>query len=392
VKALTAFPDVLAELDPNIRWTTDLGNAYYNQPQDVLQAVQVMRQRAQAAGNLQSTPQESVNYNQDAIELAPPTPQTVYVPQYDPWSVYGDPAQPYPGFSALSEIGSAVGAVLGSGLGSAGNSPLGFLPGIAMAAFNHTPWGWMSWGLNWLSQSVLFNNGSYGTRSTTVANWGLPRGGMLAYSGGSRPGYWQGPNHGPERPLAYAGRDGNGGFAERTAYRPGADAYNRVPAPISRVQNYRRTQSRLAYGPEVYNGASRGFGDRGESSPGRMPQGGYQRADYGARPTGGFNSFRSTEAGESRDFRGSSFQEKVPKAGGFHLFGGGSREPKMSYDRSYSGSNRSFFGGSKAPKMSGGSGRSFFGGGGGGGKAPKSSGGKGGHSGGHSSGHSGHHH
>jgi len=61
VKALTAFPQVLAQMDQNLRWTTDLGNAYYNQPQDVLQAVQVMRQRAQAAGNLRSTPQETVN-------------------------------------------------------------------------------------------------------------------------------------------------------------------------------------------------------------------------------------------------------------------------------------------------------------------------------------------
>src|SRR5207253_2437822 len=71
VKALTAFPQVLARLDQNIQWTTDLGNAYYNQPQDVLQGVQVMRQRAQAAGNLQSTPQEQVAYDQGAITLAP---------------------------------------------------------------------------------------------------------------------------------------------------------------------------------------------------------------------------------------------------------------------------------------------------------------------------------
>jgi hypothetical protein len=43
LKVLTAFPQVLAEMDRNLQWTTDLGNAYYNQPQDVLQAVQVMR-------------------------------------------------------------------------------------------------------------------------------------------------------------------------------------------------------------------------------------------------------------------------------------------------------------------------------------------------------------
>ena len=52
VKALTAFPTVLAQMDKNLQWTTDLGNAYYNQPQDVMDAVQAMRQKAQAAGQL----------------------------------------------------------------------------------------------------------------------------------------------------------------------------------------------------------------------------------------------------------------------------------------------------------------------------------------------------
>ena len=50
MKALTAFPQVLAQMDQDLQWTTDLGNAYYNQPQDVLQTVQVMRQRAEDAG------------------------------------------------------------------------------------------------------------------------------------------------------------------------------------------------------------------------------------------------------------------------------------------------------------------------------------------------------
>jgi hypothetical protein len=51
---MTAFPQVLAEMDRNLQWTTELGNAYYNQPQEIFAAVQVTRQRAQAAGNLQT--------------------------------------------------------------------------------------------------------------------------------------------------------------------------------------------------------------------------------------------------------------------------------------------------------------------------------------------------
>src|ERR1700719_1852736 len=60
VKALTQFPSVLATMDKNLSWTSALGEAYVNQPQNVLAAVQVMRQRAQQAGNLKSTPQEAV--------------------------------------------------------------------------------------------------------------------------------------------------------------------------------------------------------------------------------------------------------------------------------------------------------------------------------------------
>ena len=60
VKALTAFPSVLERMDRNLQWTTDLGNAYYNQPQDVMAAVQDMRHKAEQAGSLRSTPQQNV--------------------------------------------------------------------------------------------------------------------------------------------------------------------------------------------------------------------------------------------------------------------------------------------------------------------------------------------
>src|SRR6204780_4679689 len=141
VKALTAFPQVLGEMDRNMRWTTDLGTAYFNEPQDLLQAVQEMRQRAQAAGNLQSTPQETVNYDQGNIEVAPANPQVVYVPTYNPWVVYGQPLAPSPGFSVLGAVGSFLGSTVSFGLG------------IGMAAFNQTPFGLLGWGLSWLAQA-----------------------------------------------------------------------------------------------------------------------------------------------------------------------------------------------------------------------------------------------
>ncbi|HUD23679.1 MAG TPA: DUF3300 domain-containing protein [Acidobacteriaceae bacterium] len=358
VKALTEFPQVLAEMDRNVQWTTDLGNAYYNQPQDVLEAVQVLRQRAQAAGNLQSSAQEQVSYNQGAIELAPVNSQMIYVPTYNPWSVYGDPVTPYPGFSLLGALGS----FFNSGIGS---SALQYGLGIGMSAFMHTPWGLLSWGLNWLTQSILFNHSDYMSHSMTVAEWGLPRGGMLAFGrqGGVRNGYGrsggesggvyrQGPPRPPERPMEdrFAGEPNRGAQASNPAYnRSPVEAYNRAPAPISRPQATNRPESRLAYGPGAYGGDERSSYGRAEqsySSPMqqsyRVPTENIQRNELTGRTSGSYKA------------------EKEPKSGAFHMFGGGgSKEPKF-----------------KEPKMSGG-GKSFSGGhSGGGGRSSGHSGGK----------------
>ncbi len=118
-----------------------------------------------------------MSYNAGAIVLAPPNPEMVYVPQYDPWGAYGDPVTPYPGFSLMGSIGSFFGSTIGPGL-------LHFGSGIAMAAFNHTPFGWISWALSWLGNSILFHHSDYSTHSSTVADWGVRGGGYHAFAGG----------------------------------------------------------------------------------------------------------------------------------------------------------------------------------------------------------------
>ncbi len=102
----------------------------------------------------------------------PVNPQVVYVPTYNPWTVYGAQVSPYPGFSLLGALGSFL-----------GSSPINYGLGIAMSAFSHTPWGWLAWGLNWLAQSVLFHQSNYSSQSTTVADWGFQHNGLHAYAG-----------------------------------------------------------------------------------------------------------------------------------------------------------------------------------------------------------------
>src|SRR2546423_2538454 len=91
IKALTAFSSILANMDKNLSWTSALGDAYFNQSQDVLNAVQVMRKRAQDAGTLKTTAQQTVTTKDQTTIIEPANPEVVYLPEYDPWVVYGSP-------------------------------------------------------------------------------------------------------------------------------------------------------------------------------------------------------------------------------------------------------------------------------------------------------------
>jgi Protein of unknown function (DUF3300) len=151
VQALVAFPDVLALLNQNVRWTTDLGNAFLAQQSDVMNAIQNLRAQARENGQLQSTPQLSVNTEtqgqQSAIEIQPANPQLMYVPYYNPSVVWGAPAEgSYP---ALPYAGSGFGSLFGTIANLAG-----FLPGF-QGLLGLKSWGWA---LSWLAQALFVNN------------------------------------------------------------------------------------------------------------------------------------------------------------------------------------------------------------------------------------------
>jgi hypothetical protein len=92
VKSLVRYPDVLNWMDQNLEWTTAVGEAFLDQPADVMNSVQELRTEALAAGNLTDTPQQEVVQEETGIRIVPEQPDVIYVPQYDPDVVY---AQPY---------------------------------------------------------------------------------------------------------------------------------------------------------------------------------------------------------------------------------------------------------------------------------------------------------
>jgi hypothetical protein len=402
VKALTAFPQVLAQMARNQPWTGDLAYAYYNQRADTLEAVQVLRSRAQTAGNLQTTAQEAVSYVGGNIELAPVNPQVVYVPIYNPWTVYGQQVSPYPGFSLTGGLGSFL-----------NSSAVQWGLGIAMNAFGHTPWGWLAWGLSWLAQVVLFNNSNYDSGSA-VAGGGYSgpgySGGGYGYSGGGNgysgfggynQGFGQGMGPHSANGFGYPGnRYGLNRAQGPVVHRPPTSSASSVARPPI---NSARPETASNTAPEHSMGAPHNNVPRppGSSSGYHMPegasrsyQGGFNRgAQQSSSPvvhrppnSGGVTSARlerpSFGPSSSQNFgRGgyagsSSF--KQPRSTSSRSFGGGhGGESFHASKASFHAPKENFH----APKM----------------KAPKSFGGHsgGGHSGGgHSGGHSGggHHH
>jgi hypothetical protein len=101
VKSLVAFPQVLEPMNEKIDWTQKLGDAFLADQKGVLDAVQRLRAKAQASGNLKTTEQQKVAVEQQSgqsvIVIEPASPQVIYVPAYNPTVVYGAWAYPtYP--------------------------------------------------------------------------------------------------------------------------------------------------------------------------------------------------------------------------------------------------------------------------------------------------------
>ncbi|HWF03664.1 MAG TPA: DUF3300 domain-containing protein [Candidatus Angelobacter sp.] len=137
VQALLPFPTVLEQMANDMNWTTDIGNAFLSQQQDVMDAVQRMRQKARDFGYL-ATNQQIVVSGGPYITILPARPDYLVVPYYDPLVVY---ARPRPGFF----VGAGISFRFGVGLG---------------VAFR--PWGWGYNRIAWDRRTVFINNAPWG--------------------------------------------------------------------------------------------------------------------------------------------------------------------------------------------------------------------------------------
>jgi len=129
VKSLLNYPDVVKAMSADLDWTSALGEAVVADQGAVLEAVQVFRRKAQAAGNLKSDDKQVVTVEKEVITIVPADPQVIYVPQYNPYTVvtYGVPPvwgyypTPYPAYYYPYPPGAALaaGVIWGAAIGAA---------------------------------------------------------------------------------------------------------------------------------------------------------------------------------------------------------------------------------------------------------------------------------
>jgi hypothetical protein len=266
IKALTEFPQVLDNMSKNLSWTSALGDAYVNDPKGVMSAIQVLRKDAQHAGNLKSTPQQTVSTEGQAIIIEPANPEVVYVPTYSP-EVYGVPVAAYPGYTGWGAV--AAGA-------------MSFGAGLALgAAFGGYGWGWHGWGADWHGGNVTYNRNTFVSNSNAFANRNLAN---------------------VNRNMANVNRD----FANVNR----ANVNRNTAATAANRANARNLDKNLNKpgGGQINRSdfANRGFGSADRSTMGRS--------------SGAFSGFSGGGAARADSFRGAS---SFHGGGGFRGGGGG---------------------------------------------------------------------
>jgi len=336
VLSLCNYPDIIYKMDADLEWTNALGAAFLDHQQELMNAIQALRAKAHAAGVLQSNEQQTIVQEKANILIVPASPQTVYVPQYDPQVIYVEDDD-----DDEVSVGTAVTA-----------SAISFAAGMALGA-------WLDMDCDWGGCCVNYcQPGYWGGYARLYGPTAVAWGNSWAAAVGPRRAAYVGP-HG----AAYAGprgaaarRNGHGAaWARPTPY--GRPSYTGRYASYGQYSNYRRGGG----AGNTYNlNRSNVNVDRGDRS---YYQGG-QRTNYqgGNRANyGGASGQQRQYSGEQKQYSGqrpqaqnrsSGYSQRSSRAFGSSGYGSQvNRSSSRGYSsrgysgRSYSGGGRSMRGG-----------------------------------------------
>jgi hypothetical protein len=337
VKALTQFPSVLDNLAKNLSWTSAMGEAYHTQAADVMSAVQVLRAKAKAAGNLKTGTQITVvQESPQVIVIQPANPQVVYVPVYNPTLVY---AYPYvtPAYVAPPVAATAV-VAFGGGIAVG-----------AMMSSSCCAWGYSSWNCGWHgTTTVVYHGGAYygnnawhgGYYGSSASAYG-PNGSAHSSSGYNpstgtyaRGGTVSTPYGSQSAGQAYNPRTGAYGATEQGSNANGSWGSSTVSKNGTTANTQHQTTSQgttasmqasngaSAYGATGKNGNSAAVGQTANGDKYAAANGNtYKNTGGGWQNTNGSSNKYSGSSSNPAASRGYGGQEK---SGGSSAFGGSS--------------------------------------------------------------------
>ena len=300
VKSLATVPQVLTMMNEKLDWTTKLGDAFLAQQEDVLKTTQGLRKKADEAGNLKTskemTVKKEVENSVQVIKIEQPSPEVVYVPTYNPATVYGSWWYSYPPPYAYYPPGYAYGA------------GLAFATGVVVGA---AIWGGIGWGNN----NVNINVNKYNNfNKTNISN-----------------GNW---NHAAEHRKGAAYRDqGTAQKYNKGGDRAAAQSRDQFRGRAEQGRSDLSSMDRGSLGNQASasdrGGGNRGAGDRGGGSgvsAGNYGGGGSRGASAGntSRGGGGGSGFSGAGGGGS-SARAASARGGASRGGGGGGRGGGRR-------------------------------------------------------------------
>lgn len=328
VQGLAAMPEVVKRLANDIQWTTDLGNAFLAQQNDVMEAVQRMRKKAEGSGNLKSNEQQKVETkvveSKQVIVIEQANPQVVYVPSYNPTVVYGaPPVYPYPPIYYPPPGYYAAGMAISFGVG------------LAMGAAWGGGWGYgCGWGGN---NNVTINNNNNFNRNSNI-NGGNRVSNQPSRGNGNRGGNGGNWSHNPQHRggtpygnKATAQKYGGNTRGDSMSNRQGNARQNQAQGG-NRAQSGARPSQGDRGGPAASNRPSSGTRDAGANrgSGGGGDRVGNQRVSSGSSGSkgsalGGSSSRQSGSSARASSSRGSSSMGSRGGGGGSRGGGGGGR-------------------------------------------------------------------
>jgi hypothetical protein len=287
VKSLVAFPSVMDMMGRQPDWVKSVGDAFLAQPDGVMDSVQRLRTQAQKAGNLKSTPQQTVkstttDTNKTVVVIEPADPQVVYVPSYNPTVVYGAWSYPsYPPYYYPPPPGSVFATALVSGIGF----------GLGVAAVN-SMWGGFNWGHNDVDIDVnRYNNINVNNRIDNARNNNVSwqhnpanRGNTPYADAGNRQRFDSQRQAGLQNRQAAQGQRQGQGLGQSQ----GGRAAGAAPAANSReAARDRAAQSFEGRTGQSIAGHEERGGARGQGAAGRGGEGAAGRGGEGAAGRGG---------------------------------------------------------------------------------------------------------